>query len=314
MSYFDIVHSDLLFSLLLKFDSHNLVQQMSSLHYTNEFKRVFKSQTFWKLLWRRDVSSFINPPTDDVNAYDKYMNIFHFDRYSLYCLGKHGYDILLYRKIRNMKDYNMAMAGAAEGGHFAIVERMLQLGATDYNWALREAATSGSMILVDRMLQLGASDYEDALYNASCHDHIEIVNKMLQLGAKNYRAVLIHAAKNGNTQLVNRMLKLIDPNDNTETYNEAICEASRCGYVDIVKLMLERGANKYIETMTYAICGGHGEIVELMLKLLHDTNYAEMVFSRYGQSIDLALGHNHFGIAQLLQSYQKKSRKRKVET
>ena len=49
--------------------------------------------------------------------------------------------------------------------------------------------------------------------------------------------------------------------------NWGMAEAAFLGYLDIVRLMLFRGANNYNTGLTSAASGGHESIVRLMLEL-----------------------------------------------
>ena len=54
--------------------------------------------------------------------------------------------------------------------------------------------------------------------------------------------------------------------------------AASNGYLNIVELMLEKGADDYNEAMTYAAASGHISIVELMLS--HGANNFNSSFER----------------------------------
>lgn len=72
--YFSLLPTDLLPSLLLFFDSKELLATLPELKKLLSFDRLFNSDVFWRKLWRRDISSFIGVP---VNPYEKYREIFN---------------------------------------------------------------------------------------------------------------------------------------------------------------------------------------------------------------------------------------------
>jgi Ankyrin repeats (3 copies) len=54
--------------------------------------------------------------------------------------------------------------------------------------------------------------------------------------------------------------------DNKDIFNSAMVSAARGGHMEIVNLMIEKGATDFDKAMNYAAYGGHIEIVKLMIK------------------------------------------------
>jgi hypothetical protein len=74
---------------------------------------------------------------------------------------------------------------------------------------------------------------------------------------------LIEASRHGYEQLVNSILQTI-PSPDRFTLNRAMAEASRGGHQDIVKQMLDLGANNYTWSMAVATAEGHQDIRNLI--------------------------------------------------
>lgn len=183
--YLSVLPTDLLPPLFLFFNSKELLTILPELKKISTFNSLFSSTIFWRKLWRRDISSFLDVPSD---PYTKYVEIFSnlstltykYDKIKY--LARSGYDILLLPLLSSIADYNYAMSYAASGGYIQIVELMLKNGANDYNWVMRNAAVGGHTNIVKLMLRKGANDYDSAMLTAAFNGHIEIVELMLEKG------------------------------------------------------------------------------------------------------------------------------------
>lgn len=69
------------------------------------------------------------------------------------------------------------------------------------------------------------------------------------------------AAGYGHINIVKLMLDL-----GANNYNKAIIEAAYYGWGDIVKLMLEKGANNYDTALSYAIKGDDFDVICMLLQ------------------------------------------------
>src|SRR5581483_1196561 len=86
----------------------------------------------------------------------------------------------------------------------------------------------------------------------------EILNKVSKILVKYEK--INYLAENGYDILLSPLL------NNVEDYNWAIKNAATGGQIEIVELMLEKGANDYNQTLACAAFGGHIGIVRLMLE------------------------------------------------
>jgi len=222
--YFTLLPTELLTLLLIKFNSTELLTILPQIEKISDFDRLIKSKTFWKLIWKRDISSFLSLPD---NPYEKYKEIFNdLSLYKLYTykdyeridyLAYNGYDRLLLRYVFNKDEYNEAMRRATEKGHIEIVKLMLDLGADDYNLTMAWAASRNYTEIVKLLLEKGADNHDI-----------------------NYNWVMSNAAYIGNLEIVKLMLE-----KGANSYNGAMTQAAHGGHIEIVKLMLELGADDY---------------------------------------------------------------------
>ena len=104
-----------------------------------------------------------------------------------------------------------------------------------------------------------------------------------------YNTAMYYASESGHIEIVRLMLE-----KGANSYNLAMAYAARGGHIEIVRLMLENGANDYNWAMAKAAYGGHIEIVRLMLDLNAD-NYNEAMSMTKNQTI-----------IDLIKSYQNK--------
>ena len=98
---------------------------------------------------------------------------------------------------------------------------------------------------------------------------------------------LLGAARGGHLDIVKLMLEKGADNK----YNWAMLNAANGGHIDIVKFILEKGANNYNHTMVCAANGGHIDIVKLML---------EKGANHYNKAMENAANGGHIDIINLM--------------
>ena len=97
-----------------------------------------------------------------------------------------------------------------------------------------------------------------------------------------YNWAMRGAAWGGHMDIVKLMLDL-----GADLYNYAMVDAAWGGHMDIVQLMIDSGGNNYNDTMAYAAKGGHMDIVQLMLDLgARDYNWAMVEADRQKDIVD----------------------------
>lgn len=292
--YLSRLPTDLFTPLFLNFSSDEL------LHIIPQLKGIwdFNSKLFWKTIWRRDISSFTDPPIDSEQTWTNYQVIYNILRSNtdekIKYLVTNGCDILVYPLMRNihMKDCCYMMRYAAEAGHGTMVNRLIELGANNYNYALLAAVSAGRVNIVKLLISKGATNYNQALVSAASTGTIEIVKLMLELGATSYNAAMEYAAAGGQIKVVELMLHL-----GANNYNEVMCVAACSGNRDIIELMLQRLAGEaivYNSIIPELSKRGHIDCLKFILSITPKS------IINYGSAMKAAAKGKHMNILRLL--------------
>lgn len=96
--------------------------------------------------------------------------------------------------------FDEALTAAAAGGHRAIVDLLIGLGAGNHKGALFAACENGHLELAEHLVNTGVSP-DEGLDGACCGGNIEIARRMIALGAK-ISDDTIWAAKRGENQWI----------------------------------------------------------------------------------------------------------------
>jgi len=281
MTYFATLPTDLFPLLFLYFSPPELIHILPQAERLSVFKSLFNSSIFWKTLWKRDVSSFVEAS----NTYQEYMNLFEKENYDSYLvalnwpksdtntwrirplidyLTLHGYDILLYPILHNIYDCNAVISEAAYYGHIYIINKMIEKGVTYFDYAARSAIEGGHIDLFYFLFNKipekpNCQYYNKIMATAAEHGYKQIVELMLSKGASDYEYTMTMATYNNHIELVNLMLNL-----GANNYNKTLVISACRGHIDIVKLMLDLGANNYQEAIDDATQMGFNDIIELI--------------------------------------------------
>ena len=100
------------------------------------------------------------------------------------------------------------------------------------------------------------------------------------------RQKMTNAARGGHLDIVRLMLSR-----GANNYNEAMTRAALRGHLEIVRLMLDQGADAYNEAMTSAALRGHLEIVRLML---------DQGANNYNEAMTYAYLYRHINVVELI--------------
>lgn len=152
---------------------------------------------------------------------------------------------------------------------------------------LNEACFNGSYHVVKYLLTIPNMDvnlYDSdtfALLEATHNEHIDIVELLLQCPDIKVNQIgqqkdgksspLIEACKNNNIKLVKMFLDFpgINPNIETEEGDFALLIAAKLGYIDIIRLFIEKGLDINYQTNSFPLAeacrNGHNEIVKLLI-------------------------------------------------
>lgn len=212
--YLSVLPTDIITLLFLYFSPTQLLYLIPELHRW----KISLTMMFWKAVWKKDISSFIELPKEydePYKSYDKYKEIFEILQDTttnrVKYLAKNGYDILLYpRMIGEMYE---AVIYAIEYGHIEIVKGCIDLGYVYYDNAMIHAAQCGNLDIVKLMVAKGADSYDDAMaFVALFNNNIDIIDFMLEKGATKYEWALHNAIGTKKIEIVQKMLDLIDKN------------------------------------------------------------------------------------------------------
>lgn len=224
------------------------------------------------------MSYFVSIPSDiTTNSILRYIEPFQIDKYCLsdyklhqWCLNPDN--IEYYLKLLSLDnftiDINKGLIWAIEQNSSMLVNYFLFKGANNYDEALAESAYIGNSQIINQILTTANEDltvegYNKAMMYAAQKCHTNIVKQMLTLGARNYGDTLTHGAIHGCLEIVRLMI----PFNNKFIFNYALRYAAERGYLDIVQLLVDNGADEYNDSIVTAAQYGHIDIVKLMINL-----------------------------------------------
>lgn len=288
LTYFSILPNDLLRLLVLKMPSPQFLSVLRRLKHISHFANIIKDEQLWKMIWHRDISSFMPLPkyADYINSFDelynctKKMNTSNIrDRSLDYVLNrqtsmghicriveyltKRGMDILLYTFLAQFSDdsrlYNVVTDTASKYGHIQIVKTLSEKTSIDNESAMEVAAKYGHIEIVKLMLERGADNFNQVMEAAAENGHIEIVRLMLANSADSFDIATEGATENGHIEIVKLMLE-----KGVTDFNRIMENAAENGHIEIVKLMLEKGADKYEWAMDSARDNNHKHVMKLL--------------------------------------------------
>lgn len=161
------------------------------------------------------------------------------------------------------------MYKASQSGQLEIVELLInKYGAKDYSQCLDVACERGHTDTAKYLLSYVDSISEFALYNASVSGDIDIVRSLLAKDAPNPNYALEGAAERGHTEIVKLLIKKRRATD----YHNAAIAACKNGHIDIVRLMLIKGANDFNDYLYSIAChtyfvsyDDHFDIIDILL-------------------------------------------------
>lgn len=297
-TYFALLPSDLIKQYFLNyFDMKAITTIMPIIKRISPFKKLlFKGDKIglWRALWVRDISQYRIPTKISYKKYDElsnklaemykefdtlkrtsYIGFYFGNKGLIEYFASHGYEKLLY-EITLSSEINNALRYAVLGGYNDIVLKLIYefgkiIPRNTLLRALSDSGQGGHMDTVELLLKLAASN-----------TIAEVKQKSLTIGP-NYYSRLEH-----------------------ENYNAVLEGAAAGGQLDIVKLMLEKGADNYID----AINGAQFFKFEAVHKLeqLYKVGYAgipgKLDKETYDQKVE-DVKQKYQAIIDLINSYKK---------
>ncbi|KAJ7688186.1 ankyrin repeat-containing domain protein [Mycena rosella] len=224
------------------------------------------------------------------------------------------------------QDSEIALKEALRNGHWHVAELLIESGADvngrensfyrnvkGDNWehALTIASRAGHKSIVQLILKHGdvdAENYAYALQGASMGGHKPVVELLLEIGgaasAEHYSSALNLASKDGNVELVCLLInKGADVNGQGGWFGNALQAASWNGQELVVRLLIDKGANVHAQGKAFgsalqaASANGHERIVQLLIEKGANVNGQG---GRFGSALQLALTRGYKAVAQLL--------------
>lgn len=163
--YFSIVPTELLTLLFMHLTMDELYTLLPQIAFDPNFARLFNNSQFWNYIWKRDISSIVEPnantPRDIYLLYKTIISMLYSyveKKSKILYLSTAGYDKLLYPIVDTVSDYNIALIRAIPHEYLPIIKEMINRGA-DVNKALLHAVSAKSAKMVEFLLQNGANDY-----------------------------------------------------------------------------------------------------------------------------------------------------------
>lgn len=206
---------------------------------------------------------------------------------------------------------NLIMKEAISRGSIDTVKRLLgpkgySSEYTNYNEAmvLREAVKSNSIDVVKLMLKDDIDAYNKVMAMAAYYGSADIANLMLEKGANNIKET-IELTDNYENDNVLRIFSddTIYKNRSHKLLDDAI-RATSNGHIDVVKYMLENGADNYNETLKEAASNGHIDVVKLIIgenpNGYDDFDSNEYPINHYIDALIEAVSNGHLDIVKYM--------------
>ena len=168
------------------------------------------------------------------------------------------------------KEWDGALADAAENGHLEICKYLVSIGATNFDSSLELAAFNGRMKICKYLVSLGDIDINLGLEGAAYFGHLDVCKYFVSQGAANFNWALKCAANSGDLEICKYFVSL-----GATDFDRALYDAVQRGQLDICKYLVSLGATNFDEALRYAIHSGHMNICKYLVSLgASNFNYA----------------------------------------
>jgi hypothetical protein len=184
--------------------------------------------------------------------------------------------------------YNDGIYYACEDGYLEVVELTIKKGANKWNDGFSGACQFDQLDIAKRMIEAGANDFNDGLgylcisgnhgSTINCSNRVEMVKLIIEADNKIQKSCNNYEIDNVIIDSDNKIKKHNNNYENQKWYNQPINKykktdwntgfISACsgGNIEIVKLMIQQGANDWDYGFRNACREGNLELVELMIK------------------------------------------------
>lgn len=158
-------------------------------------------------------------------------------------------------------NWDEGLSGACAGGHMDLMFEMVERGAKNWDNAFTEACGGGHMNIIEYIVNNHTVNLKDGFFEGCKMGHLEIV-KMFDKYCDDFDKIM------GLMQCYDHydVLKYLIETNHMENYDIIMRVASAHGNMDIVKLMIEYGANDWNECLYRACETGNLELAKLMIE------------------------------------------------
>jgi hypothetical protein len=159
------------------------------------------------------------------------------------------------------EELNAALRESVQKDSWEIVQLLLKAGATDLKYALALASEVGSFDCVKLLLDLGVHNTKEAYYKSGSGGHLEIIQLLRNRYPRQIGWAIVGASANNRISIVKMFLT---PETSLKTLNNALVEAAMRGRLEIVKLLIEAGADSITNALVHAKFRVYTEVVEYL--------------------------------------------------
>jgi ankyrin repeat protein len=212
----------------------------------------------------------------------------NYPKYQYNILNNNGLIFAIRHDIKNMINYflnlmsddmlsqrslNTLLSESAKVENIEMCNYFIEKGANNFNESLLEAVANEKLKSVNLMIEKGANCWNAALTNFTS---IEILKILIEKGANNWSRAMIIAIHNNDTKLCKFFIEkgILDGCD--MDFNSGLRCAIENDRVELINLMLEKGANNLYNGFLVAAEKGNLNTLKLMKSLInldtHDLN------------------------------------------
>lgn len=196
-------------------------------------------------------------------------------------------DLLSIPECQNPIIYDRIASGAAEGGHYDLLARMIGEGANNWNMMVEHAAAGGHLDIVEDLIYLGADDFHAiALYGAMA-GYMDIVNYAIERNPYAIDGAIEGAARGGHRDMLDTLIESIPEDSDYIWYQDAAYGAAMGGHKDILMeaIRMANGDINLQDTANAAAINGHSDIVDELLDMMGEADTQVYITIAYNAAI-----------------------------
>lgn len=170
-------------------------------------------------------------------------------------------------------DWKTALEAACYVGNIKSINYIIKRGdiVYDLDKGLISACAGGSVDAITLMLNLGAMDTDGGFIATCASGNISAVKLMAEhcgtIKHFTHASVIYNACERGNMDVIKYLVELGEYQSHSIYYTQLLERACLYGHLDVVKFMIDKGVTNFNEGLYTACCGGHIDIVNLLVGL-----------------------------------------------